>query len=184
MWRGGIIVHAVIVVALVSLVPLPANAGGEGSLATNVDVGISLCGTAPINYTVIFPASADLNKPHVISFFRTSNKAVSIIYEVKDAKGGEVIPLSSVDLPGSARRLESFERRLASRRRGFSSRRRVSSSRRRVRVSSPRRRGTTSSSAVAQTSRRRSPMTSRIITRSSGSLITATRRRTYVDEPT
>merc|ERR1712032_278052 len=92
MWSGGVIVHAVIVVALFSLVPLPAKAEGGGSLATNVDVGISLCGTAPINYTIIFPASADLSKPHVITFFRTSSEAVSITYEVKDAKGGEVIP--------------------------------------------------------------------------------------------
>merc|ERR1712032_539693 len=81
MWSGGVIVHAVIVVALFSLVPLPAKAEGGGSLATNVDVGISLCGTAPINYTIIFPAGADRSKPHVITFFRTSSEALSITYE-------------------------------------------------------------------------------------------------------
>eukprot|EP00435_Cladocopium_sp_Y103_P052088 s2152_g16.t1 len=51
-----------------------------------------------INYTSAMVVDA----PHIVSFMRTSNKAVSITFKIEDANGAEVVPQTTVNLAAIA----------------------------------------------------------------------------------
>ena len=113
--------------------------------------------------------SADLNRPHIFTIFRTTNESVALDFTAKDADGKEVAQ-ANVNLQQVSGRRLAETRRLSSRRRfgGGSS---YSS------YSSPRRRTPSPSPAPYSSPRRRTGTPS---TASSGSAgVSGSRRRTY-----